>query len=72
MMRLGPYNIQTIEDIRQMVYELTLFSDDLSRGLELQNVKEPPTPKNGGVLFIQDGELKYKGSNGTITTLAVA
>lgn len=32
----------------------------------------PPTPVNGGTLFVQNGALKYIGSNGTVTTLATA
>jgi hypothetical protein len=31
---------------------------------------EPPTPANGGIFYVQNGALKYKGSNGTVTTLA--
>jgi hypothetical protein len=33
---------------------------------------EPPTNANGGVLYVQNGALMYKGSNGSITTLAPA
>ena len=30
------------------------------------------TPSGGGLLFVEAGALKYKGSSGTVTTLAVA
>ena len=30
------------------------------------------TPTGGGVLYVESGALKYKGSSGTITTLGVA
>lgn len=29
-------------------------------------------PTNGGVMYVQNGALKYRGSNGTVTTLAAA
>lgn len=32
----------------------------------------PGTPTGGGVLYVQSGALKYKGSSGTVTTLGVA
>lgn len=35
-------------------------------------IAEPATPTAGGVLFIQAGALKYKGSGGTVTTLGPA
>lgn len=33
------------------------------------NVTEPSTPSGGGVLWVQGGALKFKGSSGTLTTL---
>ena len=32
----------------------------------------PPTPTGGGTLFVQDGALKYIGSEGTVTTIGQA
>lgn len=29
-------------------------------------------PANGGILYVEEGALKYRGSNGTVTTLAPA
>jgi hypothetical protein len=29
-------------------------------------------PAGGGILYVEDGALKYRGSNGTVTTLAAA
>lgn len=42
--------------------------------LALKNVITAPTsnPTGGGVIFVQSGALKYRGSSGTVTTLAVA
>jgi hypothetical protein len=36
------------------------------------NTTEPVTPTGGGILYVQSGALKYKGSSGTVTTLAAA
>jgi hypothetical protein len=39
----------------------------------IQNVSAVPnTPSGGGVIYVESGALKYKGSSGTITTLGVA
>jgi hypothetical protein len=40
--------------------------------LMLSNVTAPPTPIGGGVLYVEDGALKYKGSSGTVTVLGQA
>jgi hypothetical protein len=32
----------------------------------------PGTPSSGGVIYVEGGALKYKGSSGTVTTLGVA
>lgn len=32
----------------------------------------PGTPSSGGVLYVESGALKYKGSSGTVTTLGAA
>lgn len=38
------------------------------------NAKEAPSvnPAEGGVLFVEDGALKYRGSGGTVTIIAPA
>lgn len=38
----------------------------------IANSSEPATPVDGGVLYVQSGALKYKGSSGTVTTIANA
>lgn len=40
--------------------------------LGLANAVTPGTPSSGGFLYTQSGALKYKGSSGTVTTLASA
>ena len=38
----------------------------------IANSTEPATPTGGGTLYVQAGALKYKGSSGTVTTIANA
>lgn len=42
--------------------------------LALTPQSEPATPASGGVLYVDaaDGALKFKGSSGTVTTIATA
>lgn len=40
--------------------------------LPLQNVSSPPAaPSTGGIIYVEGGTLKYVGSSGTRTTLAI-
>lgn len=43
-------------------------------GLEIKNATIVPAsnPSGGGVLYVEDGALKYRGSSGTVTTIANA
>jgi hypothetical protein len=52
-------------------------SDQFGRGkgvIAIANATVAPSvsPAGGGILYVQDGALKYKGSNGTVTTIAPA
>jgi hypothetical protein len=41
----------------------------------LGEVFKPRAPKNrrrGGILYVEDGALKYRGANGTVTVIAPA
>ena len=40
--------------------------------LYIGNGTTPGTPTSGGVLYVESGALKYKGSSGTVTTLGAA
>jgi hypothetical protein len=40
--------------------------------LLMQNGSAPSTLAGGGVIYVESGALKYKGSSGTVTTLGVA
>lgn len=56
----------------------TIYLNPGSSGVEiygqtfLANETEPGTPSGGGVMYVESGALKYKGSSGTVTTLGVA
>jgi len=41
-------------------------------GLFLRSSTAPATAATGGVLYVEDGALRYRGSQGTVTTLAAA
>jgi hypothetical protein len=52
-------------------------ADQFGRGkgvIAIANATVAPSvsPAGGGILYVQDGALKYKGSNGTVTTIAPA
>lgn len=79
----GIANIEalTVEDTFEVIGE-SLFSGDvvfqdsvtLDAGLlSIDNAaSEPSTPTSGGILYVYGGALKYIGSSGTVTTLAIA
>lgn len=48
------------------------FSVDNTGKTFLANTTEPATPTGGGVIYVESGALKYKGSSGTVTTLGAA
>jgi hypothetical protein len=52
----------------------TAFSVDASANIEIRNTLSAPTtnPTGGGVLYVEAGALKYRGSSGTVTTIANA
>jgi hypothetical protein len=46
---------------------------DTSGNLSIANTgSAPSTPASGGVLYVEGGALKYRGSGGTVTTIAAA
>jgi hypothetical protein len=52
---------------------LKRFAVDASGNLAIANTTSAPSaPASGGVLYVEAGALKYRGSSGTITTIAVA
>jgi dipeptidyl aminopeptidase/acylaminoacyl peptidase len=51
---------------------VTLGGTTTAAQLKISNGSEPATPSNGGILYVQSGALKYKGSSGNVTPLASA
>jgi len=51
---------------------VTLGGTTTAAQLKISNGSEPSTPSNGGILYVQAGALKYKGSSGNVTPLASA
>ena len=47
-------------------------SSDSSHMKIYNSTSAPNTPTGGGALYVQSGALKWKGSSGTVTTIAVA
>jgi hypothetical protein len=66
----GLVNIYTGNTMRVSVTNTLL---DVFPYIKLNNVTAPGTnPTSGGFLYVESGALKYRGSSGTITTIAVA
>ncbi|MEU5426844.1 hypothetical protein AB0H73_14740 [Streptomyces olivoreticuli] len=51
---------------------LPLAGGTMTGLLYIANQTAPSTPSSGGVLWVESGALKYKGSSGTTTTIAPA
>lgn len=52
--------------------DLTLQGTTTAAQLKISNGSAPSTPTGGGILYVESGALKYKGSSGTVTTLGNA
>lgn len=55
------------------VGSVAMFLLDSNGNMTIKNSGgAPATPTGGGVLYVDSGALKYKGSSGTVTTIAAA
>lgn len=63
----------TTENIALLATEAPNWQN-MNRGLFIGNISNIPTgnPVNGGFLYVEAGALKYRGSSGTVTTIAPA
>lgn len=52
--------------------DLILQGTTTAAQLKISNGSAPATPTAGGILYVESGVLKYKGSSGTVTTLGNA
>ena len=55
--------------LRSLNKDLNLSTDLITPALTPQ---QSNAPSHGGILFVENGALKYHGQSGTITTIAVA
>jgi hypothetical protein len=63
----------TLNDIMTSLRRKTTGALGVTHPVHLDNQGSPPaTPTGGGVLYVEAGVLKYKGSSGTVTTLGAA
>lgn len=53
-------------------YAEVSVSADNTGATFVANTTEPATPTGGGVIYVESGALKFKGSGGTVTTLGPA
>jgi hypothetical protein len=53
-------------------FEVTTDGAAVTGNMFIANTSAPATPTGGGVIYVESGALKYKGSSGTVTTLAAA
>jgi hypothetical protein len=52
---------------------MTAVTNSSTKTLHMANAAAPTSnPSGGGVLYVESGALKYRGSSGTVTTIANA
>jgi hypothetical protein len=73
---IGNYNILSLDGVNIGVFGVD-SSNSYGGGTNVMFIKNSPTPPNtnptgGGYLYVEAGALKYRGSSGTITTIAPA
>lgn len=70
-------NIGTLGDFILSGKNIGIFGESFASGdgvIFIANATSAPSgsPSGGGILYVDSGALKYKGSSGTVTTIAVA
>jgi hypothetical protein len=69
----GQYASLRLHQIAKDVWRVTSSAAPTNVGVQLTNVAtDPATNAQGGVLYVKNGALLFKGGNGTVTTLALA
>ena len=71
------YDEFTESTVEMVLHELNVKVEGAFTGdndsMQLSNVAAPPSaPASGGIMYTENGALKYVGSSGTITTIAAA
>jgi hypothetical protein len=71
--RTGGATRLTIDTNGNFGFNTTSFGTSSAKVIAIANGTAPTgDPVGGGVLYVQSGALKYRGSGGTVTTIAVA
>jgi hypothetical protein len=62
-----------LDDSGNLLVGMSTAATSSSKTLHLGNATAPSAnPSGGGVLYVEGGALKYRGSSGTVTTIANA
>lgn len=61
-----------IKEPNNFVAGLDVDNLEVTKSILIDNDVEPIQPDDGGYLYVENGALKFKGSNGTVTTVAPA
>ena len=63
----------TLDAAGNLLVGMTTAATSSAKTLHLANATVPTAnPSGGGVLYVEGGALKYRGSSGTVTTIANA
>ena len=62
----------TLDALGNLLVGLTAAGTTAAKTIQIANGTAPTANVTGGQLYVEAGVLKYRGSSGTITTLAVA
>lgn len=62
----------TLDTSGNLLVGLTAAGTTAAKTIQIANGTAPTANVTGGQLYVEAGALKYRGSSGTITTLAVA
>lgn len=69
----SPVETMRLDSSGNLLVGMTAAATTSAKTLHLANATVPTAnPTGGGVLYVEAGALKYRGSSGTITTIAVA
>jgi len=56
-----------------LLHGMTAAATGAAKTIHLANATVPTgNPSGGGVIYVENGALKYRGSSGTVTTIANA
>jgi hypothetical protein len=62
----------TLDTLGNLLVGLTAAGTTAAKTIQIANGTAPTANVTGGQLYVESGALKYRGSSGTITTLANA